>query len=1019
MAAVVLGAGAAGAFISSPLAGSAPPGAAGTQLVPVAFSNAVDGQPQGAVAGSLPVQLDVVLKPRDPSALESFVTGVSTPGSPQYRHFVSKGDFGPLFGASSSAVQAVTADLERSGLHVTGVDPDGLVMHVAGDAAAAEQAFHVTLFNYEMADGSRGFAPAGSPQLPSTVAAAVQAVTGLDTVSPPPVSTPSAVPATTLQSDATSACPPTGPTGGATKGYWAPKQLARAYDMTALTSAGDTGASTSVALWEHGIYTAAGVAQYEQCYGHSTTPIVAFPVDRKTTSCSVGHCTAEATADIETLVGLDPGLASIDVYEVPADPSNNQIVDSWAEIATTDVDAVVSTSVGIAENPTLAEAEQPVFEQLAAQGQSVFAATGDHGSEGTWYKATQHTAVQWDPASQPTVTAVGGTDLKTLGTPPAAVGEPPAKAPVQTAWNDHTYYGCPCGGGSTPAGGASGGGLSTFWDMPSYQRILATPGIPGVDSSGAPCDEPDYYCRELPDVSASADGFNGYPIFYDGAWQLTSVDTHRDALGGTSLATPSWAAVTALVDSDASCRTWVGFLNPALYQLAASATAADYFDSPKVGPADKANNDYTGALGGKYPVTSGYNMVTGLGTPVAGNLAQYLCSQRWPYDGDVTAPDTPGAEFGTALPNDGNFGVIGAPGVSAGKGAAYVVSRLGTGTEAELTAPDGAAGERFGAAVDGGTRAGQVVVGAPGRAGGGAVYLFKATGSTTTGYTYPLAQKLLPSVKTGSFGAALDDEMQDQHLLVVGDPGSSSVAGSVRLYESSTGAAPYKLLKTVTGPAASADGGTFGSVVAGFTTTLVVGDPGAGGDAGAVDIYTVTGKKVTKAATLTAPDAVTGYGWFGSSLDVTQGGTLMVGAPDTSSGAPAAYVYDASTPAHVTLQQEIDPVGFALEDPQPGDVSVTAFQSPEGCGPYQIAVGLPTYDTNDSGEVYMFGSNGTQTGYSLTATLLDPFQSGTDRFGAALTTNLGQLVAAAPGMNLDGDQTSGAVTLYGQPDVCP
>lgn len=1013
-AALVLCAGAAGAAIGITPAGSTVRAEAnGPQLVAVTAPNAMNGQPLGAVAGSMPVQFDVVLKPRDPGALASFVTSVSTPGSAQYRQYVPKGDFGARFGAPTSAVQTVTANLESAGLRVTGLDPDGLVMHVAGDAAAAERAFHVTLFNYVMADGRRAFGPDGSPQLPAGVASAVQSVIGLDTFSPPPVSTLSKIPAETLQSDAKKVCP-TSHTGSATKGYWSPTQLAKAYDMTTLVSAGDTGASTSVALWEHGPFTAGAIANYEHCYGKSTTPITAIPVDTADTSCSGAGCTEEAVADIETLVGLVPGLASVDVYEVPATPNTAQIVDGWAKIATTDIDAVVSTSVGIKENAGLAEAEQPVFEQLAAQGQSVFAATGDHGSEGTWYETTPQAPAQWDPASQPTVTAVGGTDLKSLGSPPSAQGGPPVKAPTQTAWNDRTYDGCPCG--STHIGGAGGGGLSTYWDMPSYQRVLSTPGIPGVDSSGAPCDEPGYYCRELPDVSASADGFNGYPIYYDGAWQLGSEDGHNYALGGTSLATPSWAAVIALVDSDPGCRVRVGFLNPALYELAASPTAADYLDSVTLGSAKKANNDYTGALKGKYPVTSGYNMATGLGTPVAGNLADYLCSQRWPYWGDVMAPDVPGAQFGTALPNDDNFSVIGAPGVAAGEGAAYVVNRLGAGTEAELTAPDATAGADFGAAVDGNFR-GQLVVGAPYHAKGGAVYLFKATGNTTEGYTYPLAQELLPSAKGGTFGAALDDEMDD--LLVVGDPGSSSVAGAVHLYQSSTGVAPYTALKTIAGPAASTDGGTFGSVVAGVGDTLVVGDPGADNDSGVVDIYTVKGKKLTKTATLSAPDAVAGYGWFGSSLDLTQQGTLIVGAPDTSSGAPAAYVYDASTPTTVTLQQELFPVSFALVQPGPGDVSVTAFQSPEGCGAYQIAIGLPTYDTNDSGEVYMFGPNGTGTGYTPTATLLDPYQGATDRFGAALTTNEGQLVAGVPGLNLDGDETSGAVTLFGRPNICP
>ena len=98
-----------------------------------------------------------------------------------------------------------------------------------------------------------------------------------------------------------------------------------------------------------------------------------------------------------------------------------------------------------------------------------------------------------DPASQPYVTAVGGTSL---GHGSGALGPPP----TEQAWNDALYY----------SEGAGGGGISETFAMPSYQQPLGT--VSG--STGTPCANSSGDCREIPDVSADADPSTGY-IIYD------------------------------------------------------------------------------------------------------------------------------------------------------------------------------------------------------------------------------------------------------------------------------------------------------------------------------------------------------------------------------------------------------------------------------------------------------------------------------------------------------------------------
>ncbi len=190
-----------------------------------------------------------------------------------------------------------------------------------------------------------------------------------------------------------------------------------------------------------------------------------------------------------------------------------------------------------------------------------------------------------DPASQPYVTAVGGTTVTALS------------PTTETVWNDQRNH----------AEGAGGGGISQTFSMPAYQQPLGT--VSG--SSGTPCANSSGDCREVPDVSADADPSTGYIVYESGlgGWTL---------IGGTSGAAPLWAAVLA-VDASAEGNTaGYGAINPALYLLAQQSPGT-YFNDVSSG-----NNDYNATDGGSYPAMTGYDMATGLGTPVASQLATGL-----------------------------------------------------------------------------------------------------------------------------------------------------------------------------------------------------------------------------------------------------------------------------------------------------------------------------------------------------------------------------------------------------------
>ena len=293
-------------------------------------------------------------------------------------------------------------------------------------------------------------------------------------------------------------------------------------------------------------------------------------VDGGTSVAASGDGTLEVTADIEVVAAMAP-RASILVYQAPLSGGDQSIVDTYGAIVQQDRAQVVSSSWGGCEplaGAAVVRVEAQLFQEMALQGQSMMAAAGDSGSEGCLPDVKEvparlaYSLQVGNPASQPFVTAVGGTAITRYGSPP-----------VQSAWNQ-----TPAGMGfPAPFNGRHGrprkypgnlvgsGGISRMWWMPSWQAGF----VRGGHASGARCGAPrGTGCREVPDVSALAAigtrGTRGYVIYgtagaFKGQGWLT--------VGGTSLATPLWAALTALADQQAAGHR-LGLLSPSLYRIA-------------------------------------------------------------------------------------------------------------------------------------------------------------------------------------------------------------------------------------------------------------------------------------------------------------------------------------------------------------------------------------------------------------------------------------------------------------------
>jgi len=584
----------------------------------------------GALPGAHRIVLTFVLAPRSPLRLAQLTRAVSDPTSPLYHHYLSRGEFDRQFGPTASTIRATKAALADHGLAPEGTGPDGLSVRVVTTVGDAERALRTRIERYALRGGADVAVNDAPPAIPRSIAAHVEAIIGLDTSSvaaPLGLSRPrrglrAAIVPNVAASEGPTPTPECAPVARAA-GYTA-DQLAGAYGYTGVYASGDLGAGASIGLIEFSPILDGDIATYASCYGLAFPSISVVAVDGGPTTDDASNV-VEAELDLEDLVGLAPAAHFV-VYEgsdVGGDVSGTAAYDAYATAVNQDAVQVLSTSWGGCEQSVgtgAATAEEVLFEQAALQGQTVVAAAGDGGSEdcfGTIAGAGGMALAVDDPASQPYVTAVGGTTLDIGG------------SPVESVWNTTLHDSSP---------GAGGGGVSDLWAMPDYQAHAAR--ALRVASASSACGPrvaamqahspvvgaavPGGACRELPDVAANAGA--PYAIYCTVGEPTDCATGGWTGLGGTSAAAPTWAALFALADASTACAAAgpVGFANPALYAIASS----DYGHA--FGDVVVGSNDLTGTNPGHFDAGPGFDLASGLGTPLAsgaggGGLVADLC----------------------------------------------------------------------------------------------------------------------------------------------------------------------------------------------------------------------------------------------------------------------------------------------------------------------------------------------------------------------------------------------------------
>jgi hypothetical protein len=594
----------------------------------------------GAASATKTISGAVALAPRNPAALQRAAAEVSNPRSPNYRHYIAKGAFAAQFGPTTATINAVKSTLAASHLAVTSVSGNGLLVHFTGSVAAADSAFRTTIANVRLANGRTGIETTKPLSFPASIAHQVTSVIGLDTLLRPATTLehathPAAVKPVTHKLPAAapgapSACAAAS-AGASAFGGLTDDQIAHSYGVDGLYKAGDTGAGQTIAVFELEPFSTTDLAAFDTCY-YGATQAAAMASRLSVTNVDGGSGTGEGSGesilDVDDVSGLAPG-ANIHVYEAPN--TNTGSMDMYNEIVQSDTAQVISTSWAFCEQdeinlePGYINVENDVFQQAALQGQTLFASSGDAGSDACAYHATvpfAPTLSTSDPASQPFVTGVGGTTITNA-----------KNTPTEQVWNDGSI------------GGGAGGGVSSVWGAPAWQQgFLDTAAASSAVTAGlTPCSQSANggLCREVPDVSAQADEYTGGISVYAaefGGWTT---------FGGTSSSTPLWAAMTADINASSGCvaNGRVGFASPALYAVASvPAEYAASFNDVTAG-----NNDvydlFNGAL---FAAHTGYDMGSGLGTPElttasgGAGLAANLCA--------LSAPSTPAPAISSVSP---------------------------------------------------------------------------------------------------------------------------------------------------------------------------------------------------------------------------------------------------------------------------------------------------------------------------------------------------------------------------------
>jgi kumamolisin len=525
-------------------AASSPPVLFSNSISPVATSAlALGGNTSGPLLTrttltnaetSATMEIEVALKMRNFTSLQAQIN---------QGQLVSPAVMAQQYEPAASDYQNVVNWLTSAGLSVSSQDPHHLAVFATGTVSQIAKAFQVN-FGKVTASGVEYTSAITAPSVPATVASVLVGINGLQ---PHLRKNHHLVPF--QPSSTTGNNPP-----------FLPGQIAKAYSANGLN---ETGAGQTIAIVIDSVPATSDLTKFwTTCgIGQSLSNIQFIAVGGGTPATDTE---GEATLDVEWSSSMAPAAkvrvyAVSDLTDVSLDHAYSQVFNDLPNYPSLH-QMSLSYGAAEAETPTSQiETDSQYFAELANAGVTILVSSGDGGSQPDGSRSAPSVET---PASDPSVTAVGGTTLHVNATTGLESSE--------TGWSD------------------SGGGISTVFGRPSWQTGAGVP-------SGT--------MRLVPDVASDADPNTGGLVILGGKSMQ---------FGGTSLGAPTWAAYCALINqaraTNLPSEGSLGFLGPKVY--------------PLIGSSDF--RDITSGSNGNYSCGVGYDMVTGIGVPDVANLVEAL-----------------------------------------------------------------------------------------------------------------------------------------------------------------------------------------------------------------------------------------------------------------------------------------------------------------------------------------------------------------------------------------------------------
>lgn len=539
------------------------------------------------------------LTPSARADLDALLAQQQDPASPAYHRWLTPEQYADRFGMPPADLAKVEAWLASQGLTVERTARSRTRLFFGGTVSRLERAFRTELHRYDSprSQGEERFAMASPPSVPSAFAGRVTELHGLSDfrrrplghLAPRPLPPPGGAPLEDFVNGSHA---------------MAPEDFAKIYGVDKLYAAGFTGTGATIAVVAQTYYTPADIAAFRQTFSLPAASIddVLVPNTGGAKPLTPSDYVLEAELDLEWAGAVAKNATVVFVYTGGA--TNATVDDAKAYAIDQALSPFVSESYGgceLTEPAATIASEQALVQQANAQGITVLAGSGDWGAASCdeTAGATQASAgfAVAFPASIPEVTAVGGTTFNEAGGTywsaqnDAAYGSVLSYIPEKT-WDDIATAGS--------LKNAGGGGRSSAYAKPSWQAGV------GVPADGQ---------RDVPDVALAASQHDGYVVYLGTVASGSTAGTYIS--GGTSAATPTFAAIMALV-SQATNAGSLGNINARLYQVATTTPAV--FHDVTTGDNDvpcvpgSTSCPATAPYQFGYSAGVGYDLVTGLGS---------------------------------------------------------------------------------------------------------------------------------------------------------------------------------------------------------------------------------------------------------------------------------------------------------------------------------------------------------------------------------------------------------------------